>query len=396
MYPKINFSELGNLYKEELLKNVIPFWGKYSPDKKYGGFFHYFDRKWQIYSTNKMMWIQGRLVWIFCKVYKEIEQKKEWLNIATNGLEFIRKYGTDRNGNWYFMLDRRGEPLIAPYSIFSDFFVVMGFSEYSLITGEKRSLDIAIDTFWNIHKRRKNPKGKYNKKLDNNKYLNHSFHLIRLGVARDLYNIVHDSRILTLIDESLDIIINKLLDKKRKLVFETVYQDGSHPDTPEGRLINPGHVAESMWFVMNEACFRNDKSLINTAIDALLKTLEFGWDKKYKGLFYFLDSEDRPLEQLEWNMKLWWPQMEAMYALLLGYYLTGRKELINWYQKFHDYVWNLFPDKKYGGWLGYFDRRNKIVLDCKGAKFKSCFHTIRFLLYSWKILEKINEKYANI
>jgi len=181
-------------------------------------------------------------------------------------------------------------------------------------------------------------------------------------------------------------IMNKLLDKEKGLLFETVYEDGIHPDTPEGRLINPGHVAESMWFVMDEALERNDNDLFDKAISVLLNILDFGWDKEQGGLYYFLDSENKPREALEWNMKLWWPQTEAMYALLLGYQQTKNKGLIKWYERFHEYSWNLFPDREYGAWYGYFDRFGNIVHDFKGSKFMSCFHLARFLLYSWRLL----------
>jgi len=37
-----------------------------------------------------------------------------------------------------------------------------------------------------------------------------------------------------------------------------------------------------------------------------LKTLDFGWDKEYEGILYFMDSKGAPPQQLEWDQKLWW------------------------------------------------------------------------------------------
>ena len=41
-----------------------------------------------------------------------------------------------------------------------------------------------------------------------------------------------------------------------------------------------------------------------------------GWDSQHGGLFYFLDVDGFPPQQLEWDMKLWWPLCETMVAML--------------------------------------------------------------------------------
>ena len=44
MYKIMNFKKLADLYKEELLENVLPFWIKHSQDKEFGGYFTCLDR----------------------------------------------------------------------------------------------------------------------------------------------------------------------------------------------------------------------------------------------------------------------------------------------------------------------------------------------------------------
>ena len=119
-------------------------------------------------------------------------------------------------------------------------------------------------------------------------------------------------------------------------------------DSMEGRLINPGHPIESMWFVLHQARRRNDRALIEGAVDIIEWSLERGWDKDYGGIFYFVDLRGKPVEQLEWFMKLWWPHTEALYATLLAHHLTGRKSMKSSYERIHEYAWSHFPDKEYG------------------------------------------------
>jgi len=51
------------------------------------------------------------------------------------------------------------------------------------------------------------------------------------------------------------------------LVLENVYTDGSFCDSFEGRLLNPGHAIEAMWFIMDLAVRMNDSSLVVKAKD---------------------------------------------------------------------------------------------------------------------------------
>ena len=41
----------GSIYKQELLKEIIPFWEKYSPDYIYGGYFTCLNSEGKVYDT---------------------------------------------------------------------------------------------------------------------------------------------------------------------------------------------------------------------------------------------------------------------------------------------------------------------------------------------------------
>ena len=114
-----DFKKLAEQYKSELLDSILPFWLEKSQDKEFGGFFTCLDRKGEVFDTDKFIWLQGREVWMFSMLYNKVEHKKEWLDAAVQGGEFLKKYGHDGNYNWYFSLTREGKPLVEPYNIFS-------------------------------------------------------------------------------------------------------------------------------------------------------------------------------------------------------------------------------------------------------------------------------------
>jgi N-acylglucosamine 2-epimerase len=173
------------------------------------------------------------------------------------------------------------------------------------------------------------------------------------------------------------------------LILENVYEDGSFCDSFEGRLMNPGHTIEAMWFIMDLGKRLQDEALIKKACAIMLNTLEYGWDKEYGGIFYFLDVKNKPLLQLEWDQKLWWVHVEALVALAKGYAYTKDERCMQWFNKIHDYTWSHFKDTDHNEWFGYLNRRGEVLLDLKGGKWKGCFHMPRALYQVWKTLESL-------
>lgn len=98
---------------------------------------------------------------------------------------------------------------------------------------------------------------------------------------------------------------------------------GNFSDTFDGRLINPGHGLEAMWFIMDLAERFDKPEIIEKATAITLSILDCGWDKKYGDIFYFMDVKGYPPQQLEWDQKLWWIHLETLISLLKGYKLTG-------------------------------------------------------------------------
>jgi N-acylglucosamine 2-epimerase len=168
--------------------------------------------------------------------------------------------------------------------------------------------------------------------------------------------------------------------------------DGAFSDSFEGRLLNPGHAIEGMWFMMDLAHRRGDEKLIRKAVDIALNTLEYGWDKKNGGILYFLDVKGHPPQQLEWDQKLWWVHIETLVTLLKGHLYTGNKACLEWFERVHEYSWKHFADPEHGEWYGYLNRQGEVLLPLKGGKWKGCFHVPRGFYQCWKALNDIAEK----
>ncbi|MEZ4987106.1 MAG: AGE family epimerase/isomerase [Saprospiraceae bacterium] len=159
----INWDNHRHQYLNALLQDVVPFWEQYSIDTVSGGFFTCLDAQGSCYDTDKFIWLQARQVWTFAMLYQRLDPQQRWLDIATHGIQFIEKFAFAPNGDCYFALDRQGNPLVAPYNIFSDCFVAMAYSTYATATGEQRYSHEALRLFNRIMERAPNPKGAYSK-----------------------------------------------------------------------------------------------------------------------------------------------------------------------------------------------------------------------------------------
>jgi len=386
------FQKLSQKYKSELIENVIPFWEGHSIDHKYGGYFTCLTRDGTVYDTDKFIWLQARQAWSFAMFYNKIETTQKWLDISQHGINFLKNHGMDENDNWYFSLDREGNPLIQPYNIFSDCFAAMAFGQYSIAANDDEASEIALKTYHNILKRESNPKGIYNKSAPNTRPTkSFALPMILCNLTLELEDLIPSEIVEFQIDRCIHEVMDIFLDQGTNLISESVAVNGEHLNSFEGRLINPGHIIEAMWFIMEIARRREDITLAKRASDVMLATLDFGWDKQYRGIYYFLDRLGHPPLQLEWDQKLWWVHLETLVALAMGYQMTNDSRCWEWYQCIHDYTWNHFPDPIYGEWYGYLNRRGEVLLPLKGGKWKGCFHVPRALYLCWQTFEKLSE-----
>lgn len=383
--------QYANLYYEELVNQVIPFWEKHSVDTAYGGYFTCLDRFGNIYDTDKFMWLQGRQVWCFSMLYDKLEKKDSWLQIATHGADFMKRFGRDEKGDWYFSLTKEGAPLVQPYNIFSDCFAAMGFSALYKIDARPEYAAIARSTFENILHRRHTPKGIYTKAYPGTRNLkSFSLPMILCNLSLELEHIIGSERIDQTIPDIIHEVMEVFYQPDKGLILENVLMDGRFSDSFEGRTLNPGHVIEAMWFIMDLGTRLNDKKLIDKACDIMLTTLEYGWDKQYGGIFYFLDIKGAPMLQLEWDQKLWWVHAETLAGLAKAYALTGNETCKKWFEIVHEYTWSHFRDPEYPEWFGYLNRRGEVLIPAKGGKWKGCFHVPRSLYQVYDTLSRLD------
>ena len=397
---KTRISELKNFYHRTLIDDVMKFWVNSDLiDEKYGGFITSVDREGRSYNNDKSVWFQGRCLWTFSKLCNLYGENPTWRKAADLGAEFIKKYCIDNtDGRMYFTVTQDGKPLRKRRYFFSESFLVVGFAEYYQISKNPSDLYLAeryFDLMYSIYKNPANDPFKITPKenaavrnLHSNAnpmvLVSSAQTLRRIDSSRKEY---YEGIIKNLIDDMIGLHYKPDL----KCVLENVKMDGSILDNPTGRTVNPGHTIENSWFLMNYAAETNDSDLLKKALNMLQWSLELGWDKEFGGMYYFIDIYNRPCEQLEHDMKLWWVHNECLIATLTALKLTGEKVYEEWYEKLHSYIFSHFPDKEFGEWYGYLHRDGTVSHTQKGSLWKGPYHLPRCLMLCEQILSSMEQ-----
>src|SRR5690606_35461928 len=148
--------------------------------------------------------------------------------------------------------------------------------------------EIAYQTFNNILAKQDNPKGIYTKNFPGTRPLkSFSLPMILSNLVLEIEHLLPASLVEETIDKAIHEVMEVFYQSDINLIVEAVKPDGSRSDTYEGRVINPGHGLEALWFIMELAVRRNDSALIEKATGIALNILEYGWDQEHGGIFYF-------------------------------------------------------------------------------------------------------------
>lgn len=375
---------------EAELERCVDFWLKNGMDKVNGGVYTCLDRKGEVYSTDKSVWMQGRCAWVFSYLCHVYGVKDEWLAAAKSCLDFMEAHCFNPNaaGRMYFTVTAEGKPLRQRRYYFSEAFYAMANAEYYGVTGDTACRDRArraYDLYWNLWHGMPDPTGLGPKTEPETRtgrafglpmiYLNVSNVMLRCDPEKgELYA----GRAQACVDD----IFRYHYHPELKCVLENVAPDGeARLYYTEGRTVNPGHDIEGVWFLLDHARRTGDRELAEKAEQIFNWAIHAGWDEKYGGLLYFIDCLGKPPEAYEHDMKLWWPHDEILISSLMLYRDTGKTEYLDWFLKTLDYCREHFSDPEYGEWYGYL-RRDGLPTEpsTKGSTFKGPFHLPRMLI----------------
>lgn len=386
--------EYAQIYHDQLVNNIVPFWLEHSVDREFGGFTFALDRDGTVMDTTKVVWIHGRFAWLLASMYNEVEPRKEWLEMSKHGIDFLEKHCFDTDGRMYFLNLQDGTPLRKRRYVFSETFAAIAYAAYAKASGDMSYAQKALDLFKLILHYKNTPGLLQPKNIPGARDAKgHSMCMILINTAYEIRKVIQDPILDQQIEESIQEIKRDFMKPEFKAVLETVGPNGEFINSIDGRCINPGHSIETAWFILEEAKHRGwDKELVEMGTTILDWSWQWGWDEQHGGILYFRDCKNFPPQEYWHDMKFWWPQNEALIATLYAYQATKDEKYLDWHKKIHTYQFSHFPDKVYGEWYGYLHKDGSVSQPAKGNFFKGPFHIPRMLLKGWQLSSEIIAK----
>ncbi len=388
---------LSAYYRKHLLEDIVPFWEKRTADwhGDEGGYFTCFNRQGHCYQTLKPGWFMGRTLYTFSHLYKHFGQKPQWMEIAQAGRNFF-SYAYLGDGRFAQMLDAKGQVLTGATSIFTDHFAVKGLYEYIAAFDAKEDIpfaqELSAKLFANVEKpeilRGECPDARFQK---------HAVNFMTLITALESFQVlenVYSPIVKACAERSLYVFANDHL----KAPLEYVGVDGQPLLEGPGRLVDPGHTMESLWFAMKAGEELGVSQWKARAAQVLDWVIDRTWDEEYGGFYQHVDVEHTVPEEpylqnryvdtpVAWNDKIWWVQAEGLVALAHSALLNENERHFHYLWKLHEYVKTAFSDSVYGEWYSLLHRDGSCLSDRKGFELKGAYHVPRCAMLLCELMD---------
>lgn len=401
-------------YREHAVSDLLPFWWK-AVDTQDGGIFTCFDNAGvHLVSRRKYTWSQGRFVWLWSRAARMITASMlpgdaaAYLREAARTVEFLNDNVFLPNGNCAYVLSEAGDKVEgddSDTSIYADCFVLLGFAEYALVARDSQVLQRAFQVYERIRARLASGSFRTEPYPIPSGYRSHSIAMILLRVTQilaDAADALDHERSRELTDETIRCaseVLHVFVGADGR-VCELISTEERLKDTILARHATPGHIFESMWFVMRTALQHGRAEWIERACRSIAWAFEAGWDSEYGGVFRYVDREggrphgvagDEPYEALmmdTWDTKIWWPHAEALYATLVASMVTGDPRFRSLHTKLFEYVFRTFPnpDRTIGEWIQVRDRRGSPLDKVVALPVKDPYHILQDVLLMVELL----------
>jgi mannobiose 2-epimerase len=421
---------LADQLEESLFQYILEPWYPLVIDTVNGGYHSNFTRNWfrDEDSGNRALVQQARHVWATSLIYENYPDKKEYLEYADIGYQFLRDAMWDQqSGGFHAYCTMEGEPLknsINEKKVYGQAFAVYGLSQYYRVSKNEEALNLVKEAFLWLEKhvhdkeygayfetlrrdgspvREADPDGGPNSFLSEGiKDYNSSIHVME--ALTELYRIWPDSLVRLRLEEMFYLIRDTFVhpDGYLQLYFEPdwtlVKRDAGEAGDEEGQWLlshfTYGHDVETAFLLLETAHvlgWGKDEKTHHIAKRLVDHSLASGWDSLAGGFFDAGVAGDDGIRIVN-NHKSWWGLVEGMNALLLMHTLYP-EDPQDYYSKFllsWDHIDTYLIDKTYGGWYNNAtDTYPETVDQQKSHIWKTTYHNARGMIHCIHMLRSL-------
>lgn len=360
--PSKNESDREEILYDEISKdlksNILPFWEKYSVDKR-GGFYGAlaYDGS-PIVDADKGCVLNARILWTFSIAY-QVFKEPQYLDLANRAQHYFIDHFIDKEqGGTYWTLKSDGTPKDKDKQTYGIAFAIYGLSEHYRATQNQKSLDEAIALYHCLENRvfdsenggyiesftkdwQKPNRYGYDGDGIASKSMNTHIHV--LEAYTNLYQVWKDEGLRKQLTGLLDVLIKKVYNPRTyhlMLYFNDTWES-------LGDIDSYGHDIETAWLFNEASMTLGDAELIRKtnkiAIEIVSTTMEQGMNPdgsliyERKGKYFQRDLS-------------WWCQAEAVNGLLDAWRISGNVKYMDAAINTWDWIKSNMIDYKHGEW----------------------------------------------
>ena len=404
----MSLRQLRQSFHDQLFERVLPFWDKYGVDHENGGVMCSLDYDGTRVNSDKLLWFQGRALWVYSFLYNRFGKDARHLEIARKTKDFVMNYGPQADGWFAEKLSREGKVLKGfGGDIEGIYFIVEGLQEYAVAARDDQARDRAMALLKKLFRYFNRPEFRYSGpdfpelKPDGPCVRPQGTWMLNLNIATQMLRRWPDPEMEEIARTALDAIVEHHYNPEIGLNTEMLYFDFARP-AGEERKARLGHGLEVLWMAMEEADRRGDRALWDRCAERVRRHLEVGWDRVYGGMAQWVNVDqggyrwppETPVGTSfafhfvgEYNYtKTLWGMNEAMVATLRVYERTQAEWAARYFNLAHQVIAEKLTLKGLPGNVLFTDRR--FTVEPHAAR-QDNYHPIRQLMLNILTLDRM-------
>ena len=307
--------------REELERDILPYWAERMADPVHGGFYGRIDGHDTLHpDAPKGAILNARILWTFAAAYRLL-RKPEYLDTATRAKRYlIDRFYDPECGGVYWSLNADGSPLDTKKQIYALGFAIYGLSEYARATADPEALDYAVRLFRDIEQHSFDRKRNgyieafihdwqpiadmrlSDKDANTRKTMNTHLHI--LEPYANLYRVWPDPQLEAQLRNLIDLFTTRITDPATHHLA-LFFDDDWHV---QGDAISYGHDIEASWLIHEAALVLGDAALlrqIEPAVVRIARAADEGLNPDGSMVYERFPSRDHTDRELHW-----WVQAE--------------------------------------------------------------------------------------
>ena len=313
-----SITKLSNDFFRIFTDKTLLFLVEHGWDIKYGGLFETLDSQGKNGPEDfRRVMVHARQLFVFSR-WTRVTGDKAFERMADKIFEYLTASFWDADyGGWCSRVALDGKPLDFTKDLYAHAFVLFGLLHYAEYIKKNEAEAWIEKTITVLQQRFLRSDGSYKEQMNryfsdmagNQRSQNPHMHLLEAALA--LSTRYESSQYNALVASLSKLFDDKFLDR-RKLIIHEYLNNSFYPDKEIGHIIEPGHHYEWAWLLNWTAETLNQPELRGLGARILSKSLEFGWDFEFDGVFDQVNATNLSILK---NSKRLWPILELIKAL---------------------------------------------------------------------------------